>query len=471
MNLENSIFSSGFFKLSKISHEFFIRLSLYLMCYLFSFPKSFAFLCHKYYNKNGCSKYIKLLSFLVILLILPAAYALKITPYIDAGELQYNKSYSYFIYIENDENAAKSITMKITPRASYLSPYVKITPKTFLLGKNSARNVLVELIIPNSMPGEHQLTIIPEISEAGGGVTIVSTFATTIMFSLPGNVVKSLIVEDLSIAINKDITTFTVKAKNNGNVRVSAFPAVEIWRGDSFLARIEGNTEFLMDAGTTKSMDLKYTASSNGRYRAVAFVRYDGIATNKIEKEFEIISLPQQQQSGGSSDNGSASVGSSGYNNLNATAPKSTVNISGEHTASEGLKILKFTVDSARLEEPLVMLLSLENTGSKTVNYEYVFEVTAGGALLYTQADSDTINRFETKEIRHTWLGKPGNYTVRAAVLYNGQLLEAYSNVKVNPIETPTGLAIGDQSNVIIIIVIILIAIAFIIIWKKKFRA
>ena len=414
--------------------------------------------------------------FIITLFILPLANAIKITPYIDAGELQHNKSYTYSIYIENDENAAKSITMKITPRASYLAQYVSITPRTFILDRNSAKNVIIELRTSSLPPGEHQLTIMPETSEAGGGVNIVSTFATTIRFSLPGNVTKSLIAEDVGVSINKDTATFTIKAKNNGNVRVSAFPAIEIWRGDSFLARIEGNTEYIIEPGITKNIESKYTASSNGKYRAIAFARYDGIASNKIEKEFEITSVPEIKINGsigGSSGSGGPASSSSGSNKLNTSAPKvPTVNISGSAVENkERLKILKFTAE-AKPVEPLVMLLSLENTDSASVNYEYIFEVTEGGTLLYTQTGSGTINGFETKEIKHSWLPeKPGNYTVRAAILYDGQLLEETKVVSIlekSENQTPTGLAVGEQSSILIAAAVLPILLIAFFVWRKR---
>ncbi len=418
----------------------------------------------------------KILSFFIIILfILPLANAIKITPYIDAGQLEYNKSYAYSIYIENDEDAAKSIVMKITPRASYLADYVRINPTTFLLGKGSSRNVFVELSIPNSMPGEHQLTIMPETSEASGGVTIVSAFVATIRFSLPGNVVKSLIAEDFTIAIDKNTATFAIKGKNNGNVRVSAFPVVEIWRGDSFLARIEGNTEYLTYAGAAKNMELKHIAGSNAKYRAIAFVKYDGTMSNKIEKEFEITSLPQQQQSSGSSDNTAGSAFSGP--NLNTSLPKNvpTVNIGGNNTDKDNkaLRILKFSAEQAKPGEPFVMLLSLENLQNNKINYEYIFEITENGILVYTQTGSDTINDFETKEIKHSWLpAREGNYKIRAAIFYNGQLLEEYSNINARGFtaETPTGLVTSNQSSALFMIILLIVPIVFIILWKKRVK-
>jgi len=410
----------------------------------------------------------------ILLLILPAAHAIKVLPYIDAGELQYNKTYTYSIYIENDDDVAKSIAMEITPRARYLEPYVGILPQKFLIDKNTGRTVTVILSIPDSMPGEHKLTIMPETSEAGRGVSIFSTFVTTIRFSLPGNVVKSLTTEDLNISVNNDTVTFMIKTKNDGNVRVSAFPAVEIWNQNSFLTRIEGNTEYLIDAGTTKDMKLKYTASSSGKYRAIAFARYDGTITNTIEKEFEIVSVLLQESSG-DSGTGGGGTGTSGSPLSNETVR--TIDIGGDETVpkapKDALRILNLVAEPVKLGEPLVMILSLENIDSEAVGYEYMFEVVEDGISLYAQTGSDTINGFETREIMHTWLpDKPGDYTVAARILYGGQLLEEFVSIRVTEIKTPTeiltGFATSNQNNLLVAIIILAIVFVSAIIWKKK---
>ncbi len=420
---------------------------------------------------------------LFIILFSQTSLAIKVSPPIDAGELELDKSYDFFISIRNQDNTNNTITLSLTPRAKYLSNYVTLNPNSFELGAYETKEVKVTLLntISEVGPGIHILTILPEVSAVGGsGVKITSTSVAEIKFSIPGEVIKKLELEDFKVIQEENNINFQLLTKNIGNVRVGAFPFVEIQKyyGSSpvYHSSVKGRTQYLISPGSLTQMDIRYNTASlePGKYKAIAKVKYDNNETSTISKTFEI-KKSEEEQAEIKSD---ISVGEE---------ENYTINISGkgQDTQDEVVQDTQDEVEKAELRisglevnetgsGDLVINLGIENIFKENTSYKIIFNIfDEFGNKVDEIEDSGEIEGRGIKEIKKSWYGgKSGDHKVRVELKYGDKkeekecwskpLQKQLSEKK--PENVPTGFLIFNpiSENSWIILIIVVIGLIFI---------
>ncbi len=418
---------------------------------------------------------------LFIILFSQTTLAIKVSPPIDAGELE-SGEYEFFISIRNQDNTNNTITLYLTPRAKYLSNYVTLEPNSFELGAYETKEVKVTLLnsISEVGPGIHILTILPEVSAVGGsGVKITSTSVAEIKFSIPGEVIKKLELEDFKVIQEENNINFQLLTKNIGNVRVGAFPFVEIQKyyGSSpvYHSSVKGRTQYLISPGSLTQMDIRYNTASleTGRYNAIAKVEYDNNETSTISKTFEIKKSEEEQ----------AEIES----NISVREEENyTINISGkvQDTQDEVVQDTQHEVEKAELRVSslkveqaesgdLVINLGIENIFKDNISYEIIFNIfDEFGNKVDEIEDSGEIEGRGTKEIKKSWYGgKSGDHKVRVELKYGDKKEEKecwskplQKQLSEKPENVPTGFLIFNpiSENSWIILIIVVIGLIFI---------
>jgi hypothetical protein len=396
---------------------------------------------------------MKELAFLAVFLFLIApAYCLRVDSPVLAGELELMKTYHYTVAMENTENRSYEVLLSITPRSEYLDPYVTMSPNHFVIGPYEEVMINITLNTPSSMPpGEHVLTILPNVIEEGlsGTVTIGMTIIE-LKFTIPGEVKKELNLAKFSAAVDGNEVIFILNAENTGNVRLGAFPYVEIIRYYGAPAVVlRGMTQYLIGPSSSADMEMRHSFQP-GTYYATAYLDY-GEETNKITKVFEIEGTEEEQDNqGGYSDN------------YYDTETNETIDITGEEEPEKtmGIRIRKLEAEPAHAGSPVRILLELENIGPDNIAYDYdlnIFDL--NGNKLDMISNSGTLEGYEIKSLENEWSTYiPGDYRIVAELSYEDKTegKEVWTLVT----GTPTGLVIADPSSIILVAAVALLVTA-----------
>ena len=402
---------------------------------------------------------------LVYFLIAPAS-CLRVSS-VEAGELELMHSYHYTTWIENTENRSYEVILSITPRSEYLDPYVTISPNHLVIGPYERKAINLTLSLPSNMaPGEHTLTILPEIIEKGLSGTITLGMSVIEMkFRVRGEVRKDLKLTDFNITVEGKEAKFRLIAENTGNVRLGAFPYVEIRRYyGSPAVLVKGSTQYLIEPSSSAIIELKY-ADQSGTYYATAYLDY-GEISNKITKEFTISEI-QVQNGTGTQASGNQEESYSNGNGTEIIINK-TIDITGEEKPekSSEIRISKLEAEPVYIGNPLSIMLEIENIGSDNLTYQFninIFDISR--EKLGVMSDYGILNGYETKKIEKEWSSnKPGDYNIKLELMYGDNLdKKETKEIWTRVLEkTPTGFAIADPSNMaIVVIVFVLIIILY----------
>jgi len=421
-------------------------------------------------GKNGGDSYMNYRKFIILtctllyFLIAPA-HCLRVYSPIEAGELELMSSYNYTVWMENQENRSYEIILSITPRSGYLDPYVTMSPNRFVIDPYERKGIDVTLNLPSDMaPGEHILTILPEVIEKGlSGTLTLGMSVIEIKFRIPGVVRKELRLSDFNITVNGEVE-FKFIAENTGNVRLGAFPYVEIRRYYGSPATIvRGKTQYLIEPSSSVEMQLKHSEQS-GTYYATAYLDY-GETTNKITKEF-VISTPESEIE----------------EDRQETLPETeiiineTINITGEEEPEKRseIRIRKLEIKPVYIGQPLSIILEIENIGPDNLTYELsinIFDINREN--LGVISDSGTLDGYEIKRIEKEWSSnKTGDYNIKADILYGNNLAnkegkEMWTRVMK---KTPTGFAIADTTSMATVAIVLIIILIVVFYRKIKIR-
>ncbi len=405
---------------------------------------------------------IKKLAFIAVLLCLIApAHCLRVDSPVLAGELELMNTYHYTVTMENTENRSYEIILSITPRSEYLDAYATMSPNHFVIGPYEEVMINITLNLPASMPpGEHILTILPEIVEEGvsGTVTIGMTIIE-LKFTIPGEVEKELSLSDFAAAVDGDEVIFILTAENTGNVRLGAFPYVEIIRYYGAPAVVlRGMTQYLIEPSSSVDIEMRHSMQP-GTYYATAYLDY-GEETNKIIKIFEIEGSEEEQDDQGGY-----------YDNYYGTDTNETVDITGEKEPEKivGVRIRKLEADSAYAGTLLKILLEMENIGPDSIAYEYdlnIFDLNEN--KLDMMSDSGILDGYEIRSVEEEWSTYiPGDYRIVAELSYEDSIER--KEVWTRVLGTPTGLVIADPGNIALVAVVALF-VAAVVVYTKLIR-
>jgi len=398
------------------------------------------------------------------------AHCLIVYP-IDAGELELMQTYHYTTWIENTENRTYEIVLSITPRSEYLDPYVTMSPNHLVIGPYEKNGIDLTLSLPDDMaPGEHMLTILPEIIETGlSGTLTLGMSVIEMKFSIPGAVRKELGLSDFNITVNSSDVEFMLLAENTGNVRLGAFAYVEIRRYyGSPATMVNGKTQYLIEPDSSVEMQLGYSLQP-GTYYATAYLDYIAGISNKITRTFTISTTDEEV-------NETTEETEDQEESLPETEIiiNETIDITDEEEPEKisEIRVRKLEAEPVYIGQALSIILEIENIGPDDLIYQFninIFDI--NGERLETISDSGTLNGYEIKRIEREWsTSKPGDYNVKAEILYGNNLADKQEKgVWTRVLEkTPTGLVIADPSNLLAGILFALIVLA--IVWYRRVR-
>jgi hypothetical protein len=420
-------------------------------------------------NKNGENSYLNYRKFIILtctllyLLIAPA-HCLRVSS-VEAGELELMHSYRYTAWIENTENRSYEIILSITPRSKYLSYYVTISPNRLVIGPYERGVINLTLSLPSVMaPGEHTLTILPEVIERGiSGTVTLGMSVIEMKFRIPGEIRKELKLSDFNITVEGKEVKFRLIAENTGNVRLGTFPYVEIRRYYGSPATvIRGSTQYLIEPSSSAKMELKHSLQS-GTYYATAYLDY-GETTNKIAKEFTISEAQTQNGTGTQTGDQEESY----LNGSETGIINKTIDITGEEEPEKwsGISISKLEAEPVYIGKPLSIILEIESISPDNLTYQLSIEIfDINGEKLGVISDYGILNSYEVKRMEKEWSSnKPGDYNIKLEVMYGDNLdKKEAKEIWTRVLEkTPTGFAIADPSNMaIVVIVFVLIIILY----------
>lgn len=193
--------------------------------------------------------------------------------------------------VRNDSSASQTYTTVIhgitssneegglafSPSSSAdLSGWITVSPSTFTLAPNQAKDVTVTVKVPaTASAGGHYATVFAQTSApASGGAHMNAMVGTSFLLRVSGKVTESADVVEFSTAQARVIPgqpiEFTVRAKNTGNTHIKPQGTIEIFNGDIKVDEIAVNPEGLsILPGAVR----KFNVASNktlptGNYRA-----------------------------------------------------------------------------------------------------------------------------------------------------------------------------------------------------------
>ena len=380
-----------------------------------------------------------------MILIMRICLAVNVPDPINAGTLEYGRSYEFQLPFSNPEDYSRTVVLSVTPRAMYLNPFLFLSSNRLELGPKETEAVILTISTNGSLShGEHILTILPEEYVGGSGMATIASRVVEVHFSLPGEVRKEAQMESLAITNEGDRVRLDLNMKNTGNVRVGAFPIVDISRyygsSEVFLSSVKGNTQYLIEPQASQTLVLYYTPLSNGKYKATAKATYDGAETNSLVKEFDV---GESSQGGGNGDKGTeTSGGSSSSQPASGGQNVPTVDIGGVLIGeTTGLQGKAEENVSSKLEEPpelrisqldfkviergaVSVLLGIENIRNSSAKYNAsvkVFDVNEN--LVQEFYREGELGRYgsELLEMAADKLTSEGNYRIDAHLSYGNQ--------------------------------------------------
>ncbi len=363
--------------------------------------------------------YLRKTLLLMILMIIfsQITLAIKISPPINAGMLEPKTSYEFLISLTNQENKTIELFLDLTSRAEYLSLYSTFE-SSINLAPYKTKNILITIHTQEPgifNPGNHILTILPETTSSGNGVGIISSPVIEIKFTIPGNVTKKLELNNFNVVQGENNIDLQLSAENTGNVRVGAFPIVEIqkYHGTNSYplnppVEIKGKTQYLIYPEDLISMNLVCDISSlnAGKYKAIAKVEYDNKETNIISHDFTI-----EKEEKSDEDKKEPNSNPSSENNYDEpyNQETGTINIGGnllDETQNQPeierkeLRISNLKIEPIEGENGLIIRIEIENIYKDNINYEAIFSLFDElGNKVDEMTEVGEVNGFEIKNL------------------------------------------------------------------------
>lgn len=217
-----------------------------------------------------------------------------------AGEIELGKNYEFNVLMENDKDKNQTLQFSLAPSSSYLGNYVEF-PSEIVLKPFERKEINVELKVPRKglNPGEHSITILPDVIKSGSGVVLKAVTVIEIKFSLPGEVNKKLELRNFNIEnVSENAFLFELSVKNTGNVRAEdVVPFIDIVRYGITVDSVRGRTHYKTDSSESLSMKVKYSTSlDEGTYKAIAYVMFDNKKTNTETSYFTVVPTEKGQE-------------------------------------------------------------------------------------------------------------------------------------------------------------------------------
>jgi hypothetical protein len=376
------------------------------------------------------------------------SYAASVPAPIDAGNLEYGKSYSFSLPFTNTEDYSQTILLSFTPRSKYLEPYTVLSPNKFTLSPGETRIISATIIVPENMPpGKHALTILPEESINGEGVYTLASRVAEITFYLPGEISESAELKKIAIINRSDGWQFDLTIKNTGNVRIGAFPSVEIRKyygsTDIAIKTIRGSTQYLIEPQEEKVLSVSYfDPLEKGEYRAIGKCFYSNGSTNNLFATFTstqsiTANKPGANSGSGSSGSGAGSSSSNGFPLINIgngsfISDRSIAQASTNASNSSAQKPNPIELRITQLETNVVsygavsIILGIENVyESRTAYNARITVFNQEGELIEEFNRSGEVGGLSTEKIEFPSEKLiEGNYKLEAIVEYSNKTAE-----------------------------------------------
>ncbi|PIN69667.1 hypothetical protein COV93_04550 [Candidatus Woesearchaeota archaeon CG11_big_fil_rev_8_21_14_0_20_43_8] len=205
------------------------------------------------------------------------------------NSIQFEKDYTFFLTLINNENVEKGIEMKLAYPSMYLDKYVSFEPKFFKIPPKKSRNVKISMKLDESIPiGAHTL----ETQPISDGKEVLDSFKLT--FSIPGAQLHKLSLDKFDVigdSVNSPVY-LNISLVNTGNTVEKISPRLLVRKDGNVVDIREYKTEYILLPDKIEPLLLMYDPSklNPGDYSLELEVTY----TEKTLSEKKEITLNEE---------------------------------------------------------------------------------------------------------------------------------------------------------------------------------
>lgn len=400
--------------------------------------------------------------------------AISVSPALfDAGIIETNNIYEYYIDLSNDDSTTQNITLLITPRSNYLVSCITFSQKQFEIkpGETKEIKIILNTGFCELAPGDHQLIILPEVAaKTNACVKIVSMSSITLQFSIEGEVNPMLLLEDFEMPVKIEADEdfdFSLIAKNTGNVRVGAIPFVDIKKHGVVIHTARGTTEALIDSGAIRELEFSHNYFlASGDYVASAYVQYfDGRITGIKDISFNVVQGSIQNDVKKDEDDGNIPSSPGFFDTINIGAVDDIFiakqDVVSENYTGDDIGIAIVDIKAYIVAQNVSVSFSFENMVDSDLDYKLSVTIfDSNGRMVVDTEENSIVRAFELKNVNNVLsVGSDKTYAVEVNITYSMGGIEktVQRRIIAKEYSSPTGLFVYRSSTGIFAVVLIFI--------------